>query len=157
MGGTVNGFTVGNPGPNATFGGRVAFETWTSLVYGLFLASPACAAIDTSLVSITLSSLSYNPTTKIYSQTATVTNTSSSNITGPLSLLVTNLTAGTTMTNESGVTICEAPAGSAYINLNLGTKNVLPKAKSSTVTLQFKNPNTGNITFTPQVAGPGAR
>jgi hypothetical protein len=157
LGGTVNGHTLQWPGPQATFGGRVAFETWTSLVYGLFLASPPCSALDTALVSIKLGNLTFNPTTKVYSQTATVTNTSASNITGPLSLLVTHLTAGTTLANENGVTLCQLPTGSPYINLNLGAANVLLKGKSTTVTLQFKNPNTGNITFTPKVAGPGSR
>lgn len=114
---------------------RLISRPGRAMSYGLFPASPACAPIDTPLVSITLGSLTYNPTTKIYSQTATITNTSSSNSTGPLSLLVTNLTAGTTMTNESGVTICEAPAGSPYINLTLA-KNILPKTKSTSVTLQ---------------------
>ena len=136
---------------------KSAFETWTSLVYGLFLASPPCSALDTALVSIKLGNLTFNPTTKVYSQTATVTNTSASNITGPLSLLVTHLTAGTTLANENGVTLCQLPTGSPYINLNLGAANVLLKGKSTTVTLQFKNPNTGNITFTPKVAGPGSR
>jgi hypothetical protein len=49
------------------------------------------------------------------------------------------------------------PAGSPYINLNLGPANKLGRGKSTKATLEFKGPAGASIAFTSELAGPGAR
>jgi hypothetical protein len=53
--------------------------------------------------------------------------------------------------------VCFAPAGSSYVNLYLGSNNKLGAGKSTSITLDFSDPSGATITFTSEVAGPGAR
>src|ERR1700733_11738987 len=149
---------VSPAGTGGISGGRVAFNASGGPYWydeGIYVASLPCAANVTTDVSITLGSLTYNSTTKIWSQTATVKNTGTKAI-GPLSLVLTNLTSGVTLTNRSGSTVCFAP-GSPYINLYLSSSNRLAVGQSTPITLQFSDPSNAPITFTSEVAGAGAR
>jgi hypothetical protein len=95
-----------------------------------------------------------NPITRRYVQTVTLKNNSAATITGPISLVLDNLSPNVTLYNASGTTNLVTPAGSPYINANV---NLAPGV-SVTVQLQFTNP--GNIVFdyVPRVlAGTGAR
>jgi hypothetical protein len=152
--------TVSPPGTGGINGGRVVFGAeggpfWWD--YGIYFASLPCASALTSDVSIDLGSLTYNSTTKTWSQTATVTNSVKRAIPGPLSLVLANLTSGVVLENGNGSTVCFAPAGTSYINLNLPASNKLAPGASTEVTLEFAAPSNATIAFTSQLAGPGAR
>ena len=123
---------------------------------GIYVASLACASSDTSGTSVTLGALTYNSKTGIWKQTAKVKNTGSSTLTGPLSLVLANLSSDATLTDGNGSTVCFAPVGSPYIDLKL-TDNELKKNASVTATLEFSAPSTATIKFTNEVAGAGAR
>lgn len=113
-----------------------------------------CATDVTSAVGMTYSGVTLNPITRRYVQTVTMKNNTASAITGPLSLVLDNLTANVTLFNPAGTTDAMQPAGSPYVNASV---NLAP-GQSVGVQLQFVNP--GNIPFTYQarvLAGPGLR
>lgn len=149
---------VGRVGTGAMSGGRVVFFAEGGPSYGdfgIYVASLPCSTAASN-VTVTLGALSYNATTGIWTQSATVKNTSKTAITGPLALVLANLTAGATLTNPNGSTVCFAPAGSPYINLPLSGNELKGKA-GVTVSLKFSAPADAEITFTSEVASPGAR
>ena len=153
-------YQVSPPGTNAVNGGRVTFGAvggayWYDV--GIYVASLPCAANVTSDVSVDLGPLTYDSTTKIWSQSATVTNSSKKGIGGPLSLVTADLTSGVTLYDGSGSTVCFDPAGSSYINLNLPASNRLAPGASTKATLEFTDPSDAPISFTSLVAGAGAR
>ena len=113
-----------------------------------------CATDVTSAIGISYGGVMMNPITRRYVQTVTLKNNSAATITGPISLVLDNLSPNVTLYNASGTTNLVTPAGSPYINANV---NLAPGV-SVTVQLQFTNP--GNIVFdyVPRVlAGTGAR
>jgi hypothetical protein len=152
--------SVSPAGTGGISGGRVAFSAvggpyWYDV--GIYVASLPCAANVTSDVSITLGSLTYNSSTKLWSETVTVKNTGARAITGPLSLVLTDLPSGISLTNRSASTVCFAPEGSPYVNLYLTPNNTLPAGTSTPITLEFSDPSDASITFSSEVAGTGAR
>jgi hypothetical protein len=152
--------SVSPAGTGGISGGRVVFAAEGGPYWydeGIYVASLPCAASDTSDTTVSLGPLTYNSSTKLWSQTATVTNSGSTPIAGPLSLVLAHLTSGVTLANRSASTVCFAPAGSSYVNLYLGSNNKLGAGKSTSITLDFSDPSGATITFTSEVAGPGAR
>ena len=71
----------------------------------------------------------------------TVTNASGGTITGPIQVLLTSLTAGVTMSNPTGTN-----GGIPFITMTNGS---LAPGASVNVTIQFQNPNSYSIQFTP--------
>jgi hypothetical protein len=148
---------VGTGGIN---GGRVVFNAEGGPYWfdeGIYVASLPCAASVTSDVSIDLGSLTYDSTTKLWSQTATVTNSGAKALSGPLSLVLEDLTSGVTLADPNGTTVCFTPERSSYINLYLSSNNRLPVGASTKATLSFYDPSDAAIVFTSEVVGPGAR
>jgi hypothetical protein len=114
----------------------------------------ACARESTSAFGITPGGVTLNPITRRYVQTVTLRNNSGATITGPISLVLDNLTVGVALWNATGTTSLMLPAGSRYIN----TAANLAPGQSVSLQLQFTNP--GNVVFSydPRVlAGPGSR
>ncbi len=123
---------------------RVSDHDW---VVGYFTLPPASAPSNTDVtqsVSITSTGLSYNRINKQYTGTLTITNTSGSALAAPLQLVLSNLTAGDTLANATGV----APAGS-YITA-LATGALAPGA-SVQVTVRINGTQTTSPTYTPLV------
>ena len=150
--------SVSPPGTDAVSGGRVVFSAEGGPYWydnGIYVASLPCATTPSD-VSVTLGALSYNSTTSIWTQSATVKNTGKTAITGPLSLVLADLSSGATLTDGNGSSVCFTPAGSPYINLPL-TGNELKGHTGKEVSLKFSAPADAEITFTSEVAGSGAR
>ncbi len=114
-----------------------------------------CAADVSAVVTVTRSGFVLNPVSGRYTQTVTVTNNSAIAITGPLSLVLDSLSAGTTLFNATGTTdSLELPAGSPYVNANVS----LAAGQSTSFTLQFADPSHAAIAYnTRVVTGPGVR
>ena len=94
----------------------------------------------------------------------TLRNASSSAIVGPVSIALDSLTAGVTLLYAAGVTSCVAPAGSPYVNVDVGSDSVWSPGERVDVVLQFERESTGPgkkpsaITYTRRVlAGAGGR
>jgi len=131
-------------------------RTFSGAITHLCIAGLACARAVTSDVSIALGPLTYNSNTKTWSQTAAVTNSGKTALTGPLSLVLADLSSDATLTDGNGSTVCVAPAGSPYVNLGL-TNNELTPGQSAQETLEFSASPTARISFKSEVAGAGAR
>lgn len=86
-----------------------------------------------------------NRLTGKFVQTLTVTNISSSTLTGPVQVVIDNLSANTTLSNKTGT----AADGSSYITVP-NVSSFAPGA-SATVQLQFAVPSSGGITYTPRI------
>jgi YVTN family beta-propeller protein len=116
--------------------------------------TPPQAADVSAIVTVTRSGYVLNPVTRRYTQTVTVTNNSANTITGPLSLVLDNLTDAA-LFNETGTTDgLELPARSPYLNANVN----LAAGQHTSLTLQFTDPSHAAISYNTRVlAGPGAR
>jgi hypothetical protein len=151
---------ISPPGTGSINGGRFVFGASGGPYWyddGIYVASLHCAVSDTSDVSVTLGSLSYDSAEKLWFQTATVTNSGTKALSGPLSLVLAGLTSGVSLENPNGTTVCFAPERSSYINLALPAGNKLAVGGKAEVTLAFSDPSDATIKFTSEVAGPGAR
>ena len=114
--------------------------------------TPAGPTDVSGIITVTRGAFVYNRATQTYTQVVTLTNTGSTTINGPISLILSGLT-NATLTNATGTTSAVMPAGRPYIDLpgSLG-----PNA-SATLTLRFTSTG-GSIAYSTQVvAGPGAR
>ena len=114
-----------------------------------------CVVDVSAYVTVTRGPIVLNPITKRYAQTITVTNSSSSTLIGPISLVLDNLSANATLFNASGTTdTLEPPAGSPYIS---ASGNLAPGQMDS-FSLQFTDPTNTTISYATRVlAGPGTR
>ena len=118
-----------------------------------FSAAVQIIADVTSQVRITRSGFRYNNATGHFLQTVTIKNTSSSRISGPISLVLEGLSSNATLYNKKGTT----GNGNPYIDLVLSLGYLDPGASVSIV-LEFVNPSRQGITYTPHVlAGSGPR
>ena len=111
--------------------------------------------ITSPILSVTRGGFIYNRGTKIYSQTVTITNSGSSIVTGPISLVLDGLVNGT-LTNATGTTDSSSPpSGSPYINLTVGS---LAPGASAMVTLLFSDSGNASISYTTRtITGAGPR
>ncbi|HEX3877926.1 MAG TPA: hypothetical protein VHW24_13130, partial [Bryobacteraceae bacterium] len=122
---------------------RVSDHDW---LVGYFTLPPATAPANTDVtasVSITSTGLSYNRITKQYTGMLTIRNTSGAALNGPLQLVATNLTAGDTLANATGV-----GAAGPYITAASGS---LAAGASVQVTVRIDGTQTASPTFTPKL------
>ncbi len=134
--------------------GRVFIGTVTAVTeYGLLsptLATNVSSSVRVSRAGVTKLSNGH------YQQFVTVTNNSPSTLTGPLSLVVDNLSASAYLYNRSGATTVVTPAASAYQN-GLLTGSIAP-GQGVTYRLEFVNPSGATVSYTTRVlAGSGSR
>jgi hypothetical protein len=131
-------------------GSEVAPMFPVSLVVSSGVPPLPCGADASGLASVTLSGFRYNATSKLYDQTATVTNTSASTIPGPINVVVESLSANATLQNTSGATSCFAP-GSPHVT----RPGPLKSGESIEVPLRFSDPTHQAITWTAEVDAGG--
>jgi pimeloyl-ACP methyl ester carboxylesterase len=132
---------------------------------GLFLANQfegfvnRCASDSSAQVSVTRGGFRFNRLTGHFMQMVTLKNTGASPIQGPVSLVLDNLSSNAKLSNQMGVTTCAAPLGSSYIDVNVGSDNVLSANESATVALEFTNSSsTQGISYNTRVlTGSGNR
>ena len=96
---------------------------------------------------IVQSGLGRNRATGLWASTLTVTNTGAVNLSGSLQVVLTSLTVGVTLVNNTGTY-----NASPYITVSTGP---LAPGASASVTLLFSNPSNGFINFTPLAYGGG--
>ena len=120
-------------------------KSWSNAAAGCIAALPLTLTKGVWLV---------NRATNSYQQTVTIKNTGSSTITGPISLVVSNVSGGT-LNTKTGVTSTILPLGSGYVNY---AGNLAANA-SVNVTLSFtqSNPSTQIGYDLRAVAGVGTR
>ena len=108
----------------------------------MHVAAAGTATDVSANVKITTSAFVYSRLTKIFSGTVTVNNTSSITLNGPLSVVLTGLTAGVTALNATGST-----ASGPYYTFDL--LPLLP-GQSATFGVAFSDPSNALIGFTPK-------
>jgi hypothetical protein len=118
----------------------------------LTITPPPCASNVTASVAVTRSGFSYSPLSKRYAQTLTLNNTAGSTITGPIYVILDNLTAHAALYNTGGSIACAAPTGSPYVSI----AGPIGAGASTNVVLQFTDPTNAAITYTTRfLAGSG--
>jgi len=95
-------------------------------------------------VATTASGLAYSRVSQTFNGTVTITNISSSAISGPLQIFFTGLTAGVTLANATNNL-----SGTPYLTVP-GVGSLAPGQKA-TVTVQFKDPSNAPINSTPVI------
>lgn len=106
------------------------------------------------IATVTKGALVYNFTTQRFNQSVTVTNNTVNPISGPISLVLDNLSSNASLFNASGVTSSALPAGSSYVN----STATLSPGQSVSIVLQFTDPTKAGITYTPRIlAGAAVR
>jgi hypothetical protein len=96
-------------------------------------------------VAVSFGSITYSSNRGLYSETVTLTNTSSGTLAGPMSLELTNLPPGVTLTDASGTA-----NGNPYVRFLKSGKTLKPGASLS-ITLTFTAPSLGDIDFGTEV------
>jgi len=150
---------IGNLGNNAVSQGRILFQAFLNVpgpfFGGIYLASPPCAANITKNVTLTRGGFLLDHATGEFVESVTITNSGLAAISGPISVVVSNLSAGATLANSSGVSTCSAQ-GSPYFSVPLGAGNLLSSGASETFVVGFTDPSRAAISYTPMVtAGAG--
>ena len=141
---------VVNPGSSST---TVVMNT-AQVVTAMF-DTCACATNVTSSIAVTYSGVTLNPMTRRFVQTVTLKNNSTTSITGPVSLVLDQLTPNVSLYNVTGTTSALLPLGSPYVNV---TSANLAAGQSVSIQLQFTNPGNVTFSFVPRIlAGPGSR
>jgi hypothetical protein len=103
---------------------------------------------------LTQSGYTLNRRTGHIVQQVTVTNGSSQTVVGPIYLVIDGLSSNTSVTNANGVSLSSPPFGDAYIEVS--SMN-LAAGQSASATIEFANPASGGITYSPRtVIGPAA-
>jgi hypothetical protein len=95
-------------------------------------------------VNVSRSGLVRDRRTGFYSQQVTIKNNTPGTLAGPFYLMLDSLTAGALLSNQNGLTVNYTPLGAPYIAF---PPNSLTPGASSTVTLQFSNPNAGAFSY----------
>jgi len=118
----------------------------------LTITPPPCASSVTASVAVTRSGFSYSPLAKRYAQTLTLTNTAGSTITGPIYVILDNLTSSAALYNTGGSTACAAPTGSPYVSI----AGPIGAGANINVMLQFTDPTNAAISYSARfLAGAG--
>jgi hypothetical protein len=111
-----------------------------------FTPPPTAGPVDVSAsFAVTSSAFTFNRATGRFTGTVTVTNRTMSAISGPLTLLLTGLTAGVTAPTAAGLLPGQGPFYAIPASGPIGP------GQSATVAVQFVNPSNARITFVPQV------
>src|SRR5207302_10116875 len=119
---------------------------------------PNAAKNITGSVNIALGGYRYNAVSRRFSQVVTLTNNTGSDIQGPVSFALDNLSANAAVVSPNGFTAANPPLASPYLNVSVGSDNTFSSGESATVVIQFDNPTRAAITYTPRVlAGSGPR
>jgi hypothetical protein len=108
--------------------------------------APTFADLFTTL-QVVRGGFTLNRRTGQFTQPVTITNQTSSTISGPVNLVLDNLSSNTTLVGGAGTTSANAPTGSPYVVATAG--NIAPGA-SVTVTLTFTMPASGSISYNPR-------
>ncbi len=145
---TINGRPVMQPSSCCQYAGlldEIRLSS-TALTPSQFLVSAATPAtpIPPSQVATTASGLAYSRVSKTFDGTVTITNISTSTLSGPFQIVFTSLTSGVLLANATGTF-----NGSSYLTVP-GASSLAPGATAS-VAVQFTNSTNATINFTPVV------
>ena len=102
-------------------------------------------------VTVARSGYVFDRRTQLFVQQVQLTKTGTTPVSGPVWLVLDNLSADATLFNSAGTTVNFPPLGSPYIGVNVGGDNVLSPGETATVALDFVDPSRGGISYTARV------
>jgi hypothetical protein len=111
---------------------------------GITMLTMPLVLLPPSEVATTASGLAYSRVSQTFNGTVTITNISSSPISGPFQIFLAGLTAGATLANATGNF-----SGSAYLTVPAVAS--LAAGQAVTVGVQFADPSFGAIKFNPMI------
>jgi uncharacterized repeat protein (TIGR01451 family) len=109
-----------------------------------------CAVDVSAAVRVTPGMLEYNANTKRYFQHVQVANVSNKSIAAPVWLVLDGLSP-VVLTNADAETICQAPLGSPYLQVNVGSDGVLKPNEVITMTIGLDIPAHHGLVYHPRV------
>lgn len=130
---------------------KVRTATEIQQTYNSIIPQPACATDVSTQVSVTRGGFRFNRATGRFGQVITLANTGATPVQDTVSLVLDNLSSNAMLYNKTGSTTCAVPAGSSYIDVTVGSDNILSPGESATVTLEFTNSNNQGITYNTRV------
>lgn len=120
-------------------------------------APDPCATDVSATVAVAKGALKLNRKTGRYTQTVTLKNGDGA-ASGPVSLVLDALSSNATLFASAGTTSCTSPAGSPYVNVDVGTDALFSPRERAAITLEFVNPTGQPVTYTTRVlTGAGSR
>jgi len=151
---------VGSIGTDTfTFTANDGFANSNVATITLTIAAPSACATDIS-ASVTVATqgpVKINKKTGRYAQTVTLKNGDGA-ASGPVSLVFDSLSSNATLFGSAGTTSCTSPAGSPYINVDIGADTLFSPRERATITLEFVNPTGQPVTYATRVlTGVGSR
>jgi hypothetical protein len=149
---------VGSSGTDTfTFRANDGFLSSNVATVTVTITPTTCATDVSGLVAVSQTVARLNRKTGRYTQTVTLKNADGV-ISGPLSLVLDNLSPSVTLFASEGVTACTAPTGSPYVNVDIGSDFAFRSKERATINLEFVNPSAVPVTYnTRVVAGSGSR
>lgn len=117
-----------------------------------------CAVNSTRSVTVARGGFRFDHATHEFVQTVTIQNVSSTALTGPVSLVLDSLPSNVTLSGLNGITACNVPLNSQFLNLAVGSAGTLAAGASETVNLNFSDPSQTAIMYATRVlTGSGVR
>lgn len=151
---------VGSSGTDTfTFKANDSFVDSNVASISVTITAPDACATDISATVAVASKgpLKFNRKTGHYTQTVTLKNGDGA-ASGPVSLVLDTLSSNATLFGSAGTTSCRSPAGSPYVNVDVGPDALFSPRERATITLEFVNPTGQSVTYTTRVlTGAGSR
>jgi hypothetical protein len=113
----------------------------------------SCAANVTAQVTVSPSGMRYDRVSGQFVQSVTLTNTSASPVTGPVSLVLNNLSANAQLASPSGFTGCGAQTPAPFTDAGICTGGSMAPGSSVSMLLRFNNPTMQGISYAAGVVG----
>lgn len=103
--------------------------------------------IHTANITATPGNFSFNPHTRVSSQTVRLTNDGDAPTTTPLALVLDNLSPAATLNDADGSTSVLAPLGSPYVIIDPRGDSAFGPHETRTIHLEFSNPTGQSISY----------
>lgn len=118
----------------------------------LFTPPAVVSAVDvSSQIGVTTSAFSYNRFSKVYSGTISIANSSGSPINYPLTIVLTNLTAGVTALNPAGTLTGQPPYNITGPYFAVPGSGTLGPGQSANIPVTFTSTTTARINFVAKI------
>jgi hypothetical protein len=116
--------------------------------------APTCAANTGGQISVLSGGFQFNHATQSFVQKVTLTNNGQQAVAGPIVLVLDGLSSTATLRGANGVTQCNSPLGSPWIEVAAGA---LAAGQSDSVSLTFYDPTETTIHYTSRVLNGGGQ
>jgi len=125
----------------------------TSGVLAQVINASSCAVNLGAQVAISQSGMRYDRTAGQFVQSVTLTNSGAAALSGPISLVLNNLSANAQLASPSGFTSCGAQTPAPFEDAGICTGGSMAPGSSVSMTLRFNDPSMQSIGYSATVVG----